>query len=79
MLGNRKHFPLPGRLYRHGVQFDFMISFRGTEPTESETAMFVKLLQDEVTASRTLEKILYESRRKGRDHYTLLHRQLTLR
>ena len=37
------------------------------------------LLQAEVAASRTLEKILYESRRKGRDHYTLLHRHLTVK
>ena len=27
MLGNRKHYPLPGRLFRHGTNFDFMISF----------------------------------------------------
>src|SRR5437762_1914223 len=26
MLGRRRHHPLPGRLYRHGAQFDFMIS-----------------------------------------------------
>lgn len=76
MLGNREHYPLPGRLYRHGAQFDFMISFRGHDPDEAEMAMFIELLQAEVTASRTLEKILYESRRRDRDHYTLLHRQL---
>lgn len=29
MLGEREHHPLPGRLYRHGAQFDFMVSFRG--------------------------------------------------
>jgi hypothetical protein len=68
MLGNREHYPLPGRLYRHGAQFDFMISFRGTDPDKSEMAMFIELLQAEVTASRTLEKILYESRRRDRDH-----------
>jgi hypothetical protein len=79
MLGNRKHYPLPGRLYRHGAQFDFMISFRGTEQAESENVMFVELLQHEIAASRTLEKILYETRQKGRDHYTLLHRQLTVK
>jgi hypothetical protein len=79
MLGDRRHYPLPGRLYRHGAQFDFMISFRGTEPSEAEMAEFVQLLASEVKASRTLEKILYESRRKGRAHYTLLHRQLKVR
>jgi hypothetical protein len=76
MLGNRQHHPLPGRLYRHGAQFDFMISFRGTEPTKDEITLFVELLKAEVSASKTLEKILYESRRRARDRYTLLHRQL---
>jgi hypothetical protein len=79
MLGEREHHPLPGRLYRHGAQFDFMISFRGVDPDETEMAMFVELLQAEVLASRTLEKILYESRRRNRDHYTLLHRQLRVK
>jgi hypothetical protein len=113
MLGDRKHYPLPGRLFRHGAHFDFMISFRATEPTESENTMFVELLRTEVSASRTLERILlprhgsfspkqvttagkagpvsrecvrimpagviYESRRKNRDYYTLLHRKLTVR
>lgn len=36
MLGDRKHYPLPGRLYGHGAQFDFMISFVSTEPTGEE-------------------------------------------
>jgi hypothetical protein len=79
MLGDRKHYPLPGRLYRHGAQFDFMMSFRGVEPDESEMAVFFEVLQAEVAASRTLEKILYENRRKDRDHYTLLHRQLKMK
>jgi hypothetical protein len=45
MLGDRKHYPLPGRLYRHGAQFDFMMSFRGVEPDQSEMAVFVEVLE----------------------------------
>jgi hypothetical protein len=67
MLGDRKQYPLPGRLYRHGAQFDFMISFRAETPTDIEMGMFVEVLKDEVAASRTLEKILYDSRKRGRD------------
>ena len=26
LLGDRKHYPLPGRLFRHGAYFDFMLS-----------------------------------------------------
>lgn len=76
MLGKRGRFPLPGRLYRHGAQFDFMISFRGFLPAKDELSSFIKLLRSEVQASRTLEKILYESRKRNRDRYTVLHRKL---
>jgi len=78
MLGDRQHYPLPGRLYRHGLQFDFMVSFRSTEPTEHEMLRFAHLLQSEVEASRKLERIIYESRSRNRDHYTILHRRLNL-
>jgi hypothetical protein len=79
MLGNRRHYPLPGRLYRHGAQFDFMISFVGVEPSDSEADVFAEVLQAEVMASRTLEKILYESRQRNRDHFTVLHRKLIVK
>ena len=79
MLGNRRHYPLPGRLCRHGSTFDFLISFEGFEPSEQEMRGFNQLLQEEVEASRSLEKVLYGIRKKDRDHYTVLHRQLVLR
>lgn len=78
MLGNQGRSPLPGRLYRHGVQFDFMISFRAFSPRVEEIASFTKLLRAEVQASRTLERILYESRRQDRQRFTILHRRLEL-
>lgn len=76
MLGNRGHYPLPGRLYRHGANFDFMISFVGYEVSRKERTRFVQLLAEEVEASRTMEKLLYESRKAGRDRYQLLRRRL---
>jgi hypothetical protein len=79
LLGNREHYPLPGRLYRHSAEFDFMASFASFGPTESEMNAFVEVLKLKVAASRTLDKILYESRRPDRDRYTILHRQLVLR
>lgn len=79
MLGDRKQYPLPGRLYRHGAQFDFMISFCAEVLTNDELATFVDVLQAEVAASRTLEKIMYESRKRDRDRYVLLHRQLRVK
>jgi len=76
MLGSRGHHPLPGRLYRHGTQFDFMISFKEQVPSPKEITRFREILLDEVRASRALEKMIYESRKPGRDRHTLLHRKL---
>ena len=78
ILGDRGTYPLPGRLFRHGAHFDFMFSFAGTIATKSESAGIIGLLREELNASRTLEKILYESRKRGRDRYTLLQRKLIL-
>ena len=78
MLGNRQHYPLPGRLYRHGTQFDFMISFREYEPSAKELEAFRDVLLAEVQASQALENMIYESRRRNRAHHTLFHRKLTL-
>ncbi len=79
MLGKRGKLPLPGRLYRHGSQFDFMISFRSFRPSDDEMQSFLKLLRSEVHASRTMEKLLFESRKQNRDRYTILHRKLEVR
>ena len=56
-----------------------MASFKGFEPSKQELITFVDVLRSEVDASRTLEKILYESRRPGRDRYTVLHRKLVVK
>ena len=79
MLGNRQHYPLPGRLYRHGTQFDFMISFKEHEPSARELEAFNALLLEEVEASKALDNMIYESRKRDREYHTLFHRKLTVR
>ena len=78
LIGNRKHYPLPGRLFRHGENFDFMISFKTFSPQKNEWKNLIKILQAEITASQTLEEIIFNSRSKEREHYTSLHRPLHL-
>ncbi len=78
MLGNRAHHPLPGRLYRHGGHFDFMISFKGYNPEDQELHKLNQILRAEVAASRTMESIIYQSRMRKRDHYKVLHRRLVV-
>ena len=79
ILGDRKNRPLPGRLYRHGAHFDFMMSFVGTRPKKAETKNFSNLIRAEIDASRILEKIIYENRKRDRDRYTILHKKLRLK
>jgi hypothetical protein len=79
MLGKRSEHALPGLLFRHGSQFDFMISFQSFQPSDGEMDAFLKLLDSEVQASRTIEKLLFDSRKQNRDRYTILHRKLVVK
>lgn len=79
MLGNRKHYPLPGRLFRHGTNFDFLFEFSGFKPSEDEWTVFTKMLLKEVKYSRIIEELLHESKNKGRKKYFMLQKQLILK
>lgn len=76
LLGDREHHPLPGRLFRHGAHFDFLLSWVGNLPTETEFEVLVDLLIDEVNASRRLQEMIYSSRSRKRQRYVLLRRKL---
>ena len=78
MLGNRTTYPLPGRLYRHGTNFDFMFSFVGTEPRDDEWTTFTEMILREIKYSRQLAEMLHESRKPDRKRYYMLEKQLTL-
>lgn len=78
LLGHRQHYPLPGRLFRHGAYFDFMQSWREFDPTHDETETLITVVFEEVQASRQLEEIIYNSRSANRARYTVLHRPLRL-
>ena len=79
LIGYRKHYPLPGRLFRHGTQFDFMISWMGYEASRSEWTETVRILSAEVAASRMLEEIIFHSRSRNRESFTYLHKPLLLK
>ena len=78
LLRNRTHYPLPGRLFRHGAHFDFMASWVGFHPTDEELYGLADVIESEIKASRMLEESIYSSRSPNREHYTLLHRPLKL-
>lgn len=78
LIGNRKHYPLPGRLFRHGQHFDFMQSWKSLEGDKNEWIQLIEILKSEIKASHMLEEIIFNSRAKNREKYTLLHRPLKL-
>ena len=78
MLGNRETYPLPGRLFRHGTNFDFLFSFVGKSPTEREQLYFIEMLRKEIEYSRKLEEIITNSRSKNRKHYFMLQKDFHL-
>lgn len=78
LLGHRKHYPLPGRLIRHGALFDFMLSWQGFTHTPCELQQLRTIISQEVEASRQLEEMLFNSRSRNREHFTYMHKRLRL-
>jgi len=75
-LGNRKHHPLPGRLFRHGAHFDFMISWKNYEASTKEWQILINILRSEIDASEKLEEMIFDSRKQNRKKYFVLHKPL---
>jgi hypothetical protein len=76
LLGNMNVTTLPGRLFRHGQHFDFMQSWKGFKAESEEWDGLIEILENEIETSKVLEEIIYNSRMKSRDKYTVLHRPL---
>ncbi len=69
---------VPGRLIRHGAYFDFMMVWPSQQPSPELWAEFIDLLKDELNASRTLHRLVSDSRSRARTKCRLLHRPLRL-
>ena len=79
MLGSMKqHHPLPGLLFRHGVNFDFMVSFKEEKLTSTEKDSLVALINSEWGFSKQIEKMFLENRNRNRKRYFLLQKALSL-
>ena len=78
MLGAREHYPLPGRLFRHGTNFDFLFSFVDYIPTTDEMDAFVDMLKREIQYSRQIDEILSNNKSKNRKKYFMLQKEFHL-
>jgi hypothetical protein len=74
-----KHHSLPGRLFRHGVHFDFMQSFVDFEPTAAEWENFLRIVKDEIENSFVLEDVILNTRSVKDKAFTSLQKGLDLR
>ena len=79
LIGNRKDYPLPGRLFRHGQHFDFMLSWKSFKGGKSEWETLIEILKSEYEASLTMDEIIFNSRSRDRKKFTSLHRPLKLK
>lgn len=69
---------IPGRLIKHGASFDFMATWLLEEPPAAQWVTFVHILKEEIRASRTLQRILSNSRHVRQAGVHLLQRRLVL-
>jgi hypothetical protein len=74
VIGNHRG-PIPWRLHRHGVHFDFMMVITSIKPTKTEISKLTGILKSEIDASRKVESIIFKQ--NALDCRTL-HRKLCL-
>jgi len=77
LIGNLNQ--LPGRLFRHGSNFDFMMAWENYEPSNDEINILLEIIKNELKASSLLEDILFHPHTSGKKSYITLHRPLELR
>jgi hypothetical protein len=78
IIGDREPYPLPRRLFRHGINFDFMMNFKKEELDNDERRVFIDLIEKELYYSKQIEEMIYNSRSKNRKHYFVLQKELHL-
>ena len=79
LIGGYGENVVPGRLFRHGAYFDFMVAWAKSKPDETQWTAFTEMLKDEVGASRKIQEMLLESRSRSREKHAMVHRPLRLK
>ncbi len=70
LIGDRGIKGIPGRLVRHGAEFDFMATWQGMSPTDGEWSGFLQLVKKEIEASRAMQEFLATSRTPSRINHS---------
>ena len=78
LVGGFGDRPLPGKLFKHGAYFDFMLIWPNIKPKGSEWTAFLELIKVEINASREIQTLLKDSRKKNRRKIRSIHRPLVI-
>jgi len=78
LVGGQQKQALPGRLIKHGANFDFMLAWKGQDANDGEWRHFCELLRQEMDASRILLELVKTNRIPSRARFHSLHRRLVL-
>ncbi|GJM44079.1 MAG: hypothetical protein DHS20C21_09210 [Gemmatimonadota bacterium] len=76
LIGSWGDSPLPARVFRHGVHFDFIAVWSGEDPTTREWEVLTQIVTTEIKVSRQIQEFLRDSRRKHRARYSVVHREM---
>jgi len=77
-IGNHSNKQIPGRLIRHGEDFDFMMASAGYELNIIEQKTLRKIIELEINASQSLTNLVFNTRAKDRHRAFALHRPLVI-
>ena len=78
LVGGQQKQALPGRLIKHGANFDFMLTWKEQDANDEEWRHFCELLRQEMDASRALLEVIKNNRIPDRARFHSLHRKLVL-
>lgn len=79
IIGDNKSDSIPGRLFRHGENFDFMLCWDGLYPKGECRNNFHDLIDKEIKASQDFEEFILNTRKSNRKKYNYLHKELILK
>jgi hypothetical protein len=79
LIGQRRHGGIPRRLIKHGAHFDFLVMWTGRRATGPAFRNFCQLIDEEIEASRALQRVLSTRRSRLSERYQTFHRPLLLK
>ena len=78
-IGNHSNKHIPGRLIRHGENFNFMMSCTSYKLNLLELDTLKEIINAEIFASQTLSNLVFNTRAKDKQRIFALHHKLVIK